>query len=361
MATGVVLTDEFIPLMEQRLHKEPTPRYIYHQFVMEKFDFNTKPGDTIRVEGPVFLTVPTNPDTARKLASLSTRLDAQNTQGFTMNKQEITLDEWIGPGDATQIKPLVLQEYDVKHSIHSLVDINGGILAEDYHAWRDAKIRKRFTDNTFKSFVGNKAQATSLLTTDVLTTDSFIKTGNVLDLRLIPRFPDGNYIAIIDNSTQATLFQEQKFLDATTRGNAKDTAPIFTGELGVYGMIRYVMTNNIPTVAAGQSGTPFNASQAFVFGTSLFGLQPLGDAEGLIHQDRSNFLKGFGAGPIVMLNGMPVEVRFREVTDYGRFSTVIWIEHSEYRVLDPNPGSGKNVGVDTRFAQTVIGNTSVTV
>lgn len=354
MATGISYPDELIPLMEQRLHAEPAPAYIFSQFVMEKLDFNTRPGETARIEGPAYLTTPTNPDTARKVASLSTRVDAQSTQQFSLNKQEITMDEYIGPGDATQVKPLLLQEYDVRHSIHDLAAINGAVLAEDYHRWRDSIIRKRFTDNTFRNLVNNRPQLTNLLTTDLMSTDAFIATGAILANRQIPRFPDDNYLAIIDESTQATLYSEQKFLDATTRGLAS-SAPVFRGEIGVYGGIRYVRTNNIPVVAAGGSGTAHNASQAFVFGTSLFGMMALGSAEGLISASRAEFLRGQGAGPVVMLNGMPVEVRFREVTDFGRFSTVIWIEHSKYSVVDPNPGGSKTVGIDTRFLQTMYG------
>lgn len=361
MATGITYSDELIPLMEQRLHAEPAPSYIFHQFVMENFDFTKRPGDTMRIEGPTYLATPTNPDTARKLASISSLVANQSTQQFSLNKQEVTLDEWIGPGDATQVKPLVLQEYDVKHSIHDIAAINGAVLAEDYHRWRDAIIRKRFTDNTYRTYVNGRDAASTLQTGDYLSTDEFIKVGAQLANRFIPRFPDGNYIAIIDESTQATLYQEQKFLDATTRGGRPaNEAPVFTGDLGAYGTIRYIRSNNIPVVAAGSSGTPFNASQAFVFGTSLFNMLPMGTEEGLIAQDRIDFLRGFGAGPVVMANGMPVEVRFREVTDYGRFSTVIWIEHSIYRILDPNPGAGKTTGVDSRFLQLLVGNVKAT-
>ena len=363
MATGVGYPDELIPLMEERLHKEPSPNYVFWQFVMEQIDFTARPGDTIRVEGPVFLTPPTNPDTARKLASLTTRVDAQTTQAFSMNKQEITLDEFIGPGDATGVHPLQLKEYDVKHSIHQLADINGGILAEDYNRWVDQIIIKRFTDNTFRSYVNSRGAVSALLTGDIFSTDVFAKVAAKLANRFIPRFPDGNYLAVIDESVQATLYQEQKFLDATTRGGyPPQDAPVFTGELGVYAGIRYLRSNNIPTVAAGSSGTPFTGSQSFVFGTSLFNLFPLGSAEGLIGaMNREAYLRGFGTGPVVKVNGMDVEVRPREVTDYGRFNEVIWIEHSKYSVLDPNPGGGKTVGVDTRFCETVYGNTTATI
>jgi N4-gp56 family major capsid protein len=348
MATTPTYPDELIPLMEQRLHMEPVPKYIFHQFVMEQFDFTAQPGDTIRVEGPVFADPVSDPTTDRKLATLASKVSDNAVQNFSMNKQEITLEEYLLK-NAYQLK-----EYDVKHSIHDIAEINGSVLAEDYHNWRDSLARYRFEQNTYRNYVGGTSLAT-LAGTDYYTTDFFLKVAGSMSDAHIPQFPDGNFIAIIDPLIKSTLLQEQKFLDATTRGIAS-SAPIFTGELGVYGGVRFIESNNIPKKTGGTSPT-FNASQAFMFGTSLFGLFPLGSAEGLINREREDFLRGQGAGPLVQLIGMPVEVRPWEITDYGRFSSVIWIEHSFISPLDPNPGDGKTKGVDTRFSRTLYGAT----
>lgn len=360
MANNVIITDELIPLMEDSLFDNPKPSLVFSQFSNEYFDIGQRKGDTVRIMAPDYLAKTVNPRTARTLATLGTLVANQAVQTFTEKKQEIQLNEWIGPGTTTAVSPLQLQEYAWMHSIHDLASVNGALLAEDYHQWRDDMYIAALAANTYRSYVNNKASVSSLASTDVFTTDSFADIAAKLGTRNIPKYPDGNYIAVIGPKTKAQLLKEQKFLDATTRGIASQ-APVFNGELGVYVGIRFVESTNIPTVSMGSSGTPFTGEQAFVFGPNGFGLFPVGSAEGNLSDIRRDFFRGTGAGPLVQANGMPVEARFWEVNDYGRFSTVIWIEHAEYKVLDPNPGSTKTVGTDTRFSETLYGAVSSTI
>lgn len=361
MANSTVqITDEFIPLMTEQLFLNPRPDLVMSQFSNEYFDIGERKGDTVRIMAPDFLVPTTNPRTARTLPTLGTLVSSKAVQSFTEQKQEIQLNEWIGPGTATDISPLQLQEYSTMHSIHDLVAVNGTILAEDYHRWRDDMYIQSLMNNTFRLYVNNKASVSNLTSADLFTSDTFADVAKKLGKANVPKFPDGNYIAVIGPDIKAELYKNQKFLDATTTALLAN-APVFNGDLGSYVGIRFVESTNIPDVAAGSSGTPFSAQQAFVFGPTGFGLFPLGSAEGNLPEIRRDFFRGTGAGPLVQAVGMPVVARWWEINDYERFSTVIWIEHAEYTVLDPNPGVGKTKGVDTRYARTVYGATGSTI
>jgi len=360
MANNVKITDELIPLMEQSLFDNPKPSLVMSQFSNEYFDLGQRKGDTVRIMAPDYLAATVNPRTARTLASLGSLVANQPVQSFTEQKQEIQLNEWIGPGTTTAISPLQLQEYDWMHSIHDLAGVNGAILAEDYHRWRDDMYIQALANNTFRIFVNNKASVNSLASTDLFTPDTFADAAAQLATANVPKYSDGLYIAVITPKVRAELYKNQKFLDATTRGKGA-SAPVFNGDLGEYVGVRFVESTNIPTVAAGSSGISLTAQQVFMFGPSGFGLFPLGTAEGNLSDIRRDFFRGAGAGPLVQANGMPVEARFWEVNDYGRFSTVIWIEHAEYKVLDPAPGAGRTVGTDTRYSRTIYGATSSTI
>lgn len=353
MATGIFFSDEFVPVIEEKLFREPGPDTVFDQFVMELDDFSMKPGDTKRVNGPTFLSEVSNPYTDRMLTSISDRVSDNAPQHPDMNKQEIALAEHLLPS------ALQVQEYEAAHSMHDLAEMNGVDLARDYHLWRDAYIRNRMLDSTFVRYVSGAANEAALTTSNKISTDELMISATLLSQRYIPRYPDGNYIAVVDDATVTQLFTEQKFLDATTRGVGA-AAPVFRGELMVYGGIRFVKTNHMPTTTCDSDGTPFQGSQVLLFGTSTFGMMPLGTADGLISQDKIDFFRGMGAGPVVALRGMPVGVRFNEVTDYNRFQEMIWIEHSMYKVLDPGVtvySGSKTVGTDTRFVQKLVGAT----
>lgn len=349
MATGVMFADEYQTKLTQGLHVEPAPQYVFWQFVNEIPFFEAEKGQTVQVNGPNWLAELSDPIADSQLASLATKVADQTVQNFTENKQSIELLEKLLKN------PLQLQEFDIKHAEHNVQDINEAVLRESYHKTWDGIYRNRLVNNTYRSFSGDATALANMDSADVMATDEFIKVAVVLADRYIPKYPDGNYIAVIDPSTKGKLLREQKFLDATTRG-LQANAPVFNNEIGVYAGIRFVESNNIAKVSAGSPA--FNVSQSFIFGTSLFNMNPLGALGGWLPQQRFDFLRGFGAGPLVKVVGMMAEARIHETTDYGRFREVIWIEHSECKVLDPKPGAGKTIGTDTRFCQTLYGATT---
>lgn len=353
MATGIFFADEFIPVMEDAFFREPGPDTVFDQFVMELDDFSMKPGDTKRVLGPTFLAEPSNPYTDRKLSSISDKVSDNPSQHPDLNKQEIALEEHLLPN------ALIAQEFEAAHSYHDLAQMNGAVLARDYHRWRDAYIRNRMLDSTFVRYVGGVANEAALTSAAKITSDEIMITATKLAQRYVPTYPDGNYIAVVDDATITTLYTEQKFLDATTRALAAN-APVFRGEMCVVGGVRFIRTNNMPTTTGDSDGTPFAASQVLIFGTSTFGMWPMGTADGLVSAERIAFMNGMGAGPVVALRGKPVSVRLREVNDYGRFQEMIWLEHSMYKVLDPGVtvyDGTKTIGTDSRFIQKLVGST----
>lgn len=350
MATGIFFPDEFIPVMQAELYREPGVETVLDQFVMEINDLQMKPGDTKRVLGPQWLAKPANPLTDRKLASIQDKVSDNAAQNPTIVKQEISIDEYLLP-DA-----LIVQEFEAAHSFHDLAQMNGVVLARDYFVWRDEMIKKRMLDSTFVRRAGGKADDASMTLSDRVSLDELVYTATDLKNRNIPTYSDGRYICVVGPNTEATLMTEQKFLDASTEA-LREEAPLFRGSLGTVAGIRFIRSNNIDTKTVGTNPNDYEAEQVIMFGTSNFGMHPLGSAEGIISQKRMSFLSGQGAGPIVGLRGMPVEVRLREVTDYGRFQEMIWIEHSGYSVLDPHVASyaGKTVGTDSSYIQILVG------
>jgi N4-gp56 family major capsid protein len=353
MATGIFFSDEFIPVLEQELFREPGEDTVFDQFVVELDSFTSKPGDTVRVNGPTFLTKLTDPYNDRMLASISDKVSDNAAQHPDMNKQEIQIQEHLLPN------ALIVQEFEAAHTVHDLAQINGAVLARDYHLWRDEYIKARMLDSGFLTYVNDRANEAALVeATDLISMTELVKMQARLANRYIPRFSDGNYIAIVDDATIATLMVETKFLEACTRALGAGT-PLFRGELVNFAGVRFIRTNNMDTTTGDSDGTPFVASQVLMFGAGTYGMWPSGTADGLVNQARMEFFRGNG-GPVVEVRGMPVEVRLREVNDYGRFQEMIWITHNMWKVLDPGVtvyDGTKTVGTDTRFIQKLVGST----
>lgn len=353
MATGIFFSDEFIPVLEQELYREPGADFVFDQFVMELDSFTSKAGDTVRVNGPTFLAPTSNPYTERMLSSISDKVSDNAAQRPDLNKQEVQIQEHLLPN------ALIVQEFEAAHTVHDLAQINGAVLARDYHMWRDDYVKNRMLDSTFVRYVGGVANEAALTSAAKISIDELVITAALLSQRYIPRYSDGTYMCVVDDAIIATLMTEQKFLTASTTALLAN-APLFRGELTTVAGIRFVRSNNMPTTTGDSDGTPFLASQALMFGTGTYGMWPAGTADGLVSQAKMDFFKGNGAGPVVEVRGMPVEVRLREVNDYGRFQEMIWICHNEWKVLDPGVtaySGSKTIGTDTRFIQKLVGAT----
>jgi len=351
MPNGIIFPDAFVPVLSGELHREPTEDHNLYQFVMELINFGRQPGEKVRVNGPLFLDEVADPDTDRMVSDLGVKVSSNASQTLDMNKQEITLRENLLP-NALQVR-----QYEAAHSFIEVAQLNGAALAVDYFRWRDKYIRTRLLASTYKSYAGDATGTSDMDANDKYAIATFVRAAAVLSKRYIPRFPNGRYICVIDPAIEATMYENQQFLDATTRAMAAQ-APLFKGQIGPFAGIEFIRNNNIPTKTAGASSN-LQASQAIMFGSGTYGLFPMGTADGLLSKEKIAFYGGEASpvanGPIVCVAGMPAEARINDNTDYGRLNEMIWTSHEEFSVLDPNPGSGKVVGRDSRFIQNIVG------
>jgi hypothetical protein len=351
-SSGLRFTDDYVTVIEAPLFFEPMKKLVYWQFAMELDDLSKKSGETVRVIGPQLLARPTDPRTSRRIAAVSSRLIDNPVQELSNVYQEVTIDEWA------LLEPLIVREYNNARTMHDQAHWNGVALARDFHETRDELIQEAMLGSGFVRYVSGVAAETDMTTSLKFSTDEFVANAAILSLRDIPTFADGKYISLIDAAIEATLMVEEKY-QAAARAMG-DRAPLFTGHVADFGNIHFVLAPTTPTVEVNSDGTPFDASQALMFGTSTYDMFPVGTADGLIKQDRLDWLGGMGAGPVVVVRAQPVEVRLGDETDYGRQQTMTWLEHGQYSVLDPgvNAYDGtKTVGTDTRYIQKVIGAT----
>ena len=348
---GIIFPSALVPVLSGELHREPTEDHNLYQFVMELINFGAKRGETVRVNGPLWMDEVVDPETDRQVASLGDKVSANPAQTLDMNYQEIALRENLLP-NALQVR-----EYEKAHSMIEVAQLNGAALAVDYFRWRDKKIRNKFLASTYKTYGGDATGLADLVAADVYNINVFNRAKVALSKRNIPRFPNNRYFCIITPAIEAKLLENQVYLDATTRAKGS-AADIFKGWVADFLGITFIVNNNIPTVTANSGGSAFQADQAIMFGSGTYGLMPMGSADQLISKEKIAFYGGEASpvsnGPIVCVSGMPVQARLNDNTDYQRYQEMIWISHEEFSVLDPNPGSGKVVGRDSRFVENIV-------
>lgn len=342
--------NEYVDKLTAALHRKPAAEYVFWQTGFEFHNFMASKGDTVKVNAPEFLPKYVDPIADAKLAGITTKWTDQATQEFTENQQSVVLQEYL------MKKPTILYEWDKSYAEHSVVDINEAVMAEDYNQRLDDHLIKLHAANTFRTY-GNLKEAAAAMTksgstSDQASFDIFSKARLQLSSRHIPKLGGGLYMCYIDEKVEATLFLDQRYQDNFARALAQ-SSPVFTGEIGEIFKLKFVVSDNVPTVTVGQSGTPFEASQCFLYGASTYDAFPIGTFDGFIG-DRAAFLDGKMAGPIGKVTGaVPAEVRVNVQDDMGRQQIAGWIEHMEAKMIDPGVTvvAGKTVGVDSRFQQ----------
>lgn len=299
----------FFAILSSQMLKDPSPAYVFDQFVDREIDFTKTEGDTIVLNrypnfGEAGLT-----QVARQLSE-TTPIGIADPVGITAQAVTIILQEYGGPYNTAvnRVVPLGITEKVARRAQQKLIDwknptdffnsIGGQLLKDDQLRWHDRVLCRLFLTSPNTTNPGSKADGATLVT-DKISTDDLIRIKEKLFTRNVPTFSDGLYAAIISPRMESHLKQDDKFLRAMQFGSPQR---LYKGELGIYEGFRFICSNNVPT-------------------------ETVNSLTGYLGIFCGPHAVGYGVG-------LPPEVRRNKNDDFERFLYLIWLTYSGYAALD---------------------------
>jgi N4-gp56 family major capsid protein len=158
-----------------------------------------------------------------------------------------------------------LAKLTVKHPVtQKALELLGSQAAKTYDRLINTTVVAG-TSVIYANAVANRAAIAA--GTDVPEFEEFRKAVAQLRNNGAQEFDDGNFVAVVDPSTEMDLMKDSSFRDAAIR-SGKDE--MYKGQIAVFGGIRFVRSNNIPTIA---STTTVHTS--YVFGKDAYAVTDL--------------------------------------------------------------------------------------
>jgi N4-gp56 family major capsid protein len=222
----------------------------------------------------------------------------------TMGQVTVTIREYGGPHDGSDVAPIGISDYLKRRATHDLVAYLGLLLRRDRNRFVDRAIVDLMLTTTNVTTPGDTAEddlvADQLMTEDVLSEILF-----QLQTRNIPTFSNGMYMLVIGPKHLKDLKGDEKFRESV-RYLGTDGA-LVQGHIANHGGFMIVEANSIPNSDVGGGG-----------GGGVVGFQAL----------------AFGPEAIGWAIGMDTEARPSKDDDYGREDRVLWIAHEGWQLLD---------------------------
>lgn len=298
LTTSATLTQEFVDILSAELLLEPDVQFVFSQYCKTITEVGTQPGKTILIDRYPFLGG-TMSEAARALTD-GTAISTASPLGVTANQVSVTVKEYAGPHDSTNVVPLGVSEFLKKRAKHDVAGIVGSLLRRDKDAVMDAICRDLYLAVTNVTTADGTAEG-SILAGKPMTTSTLTEIKYQLDARNAPRFANGNYVLILSPKDEKDLL-----LDAGYREAARySTDRLFRGEIAQYMGFSVVRSNNLPTKGVG-AASAVTGYQSVAFGPDACG-------------------QGIGMAP---------EVRQSTDNDFGRKDLVIWLMHAGFKLLD---------------------------
>lgn len=116
---------------------------------------------------------------------------------------------------------------------------------------------------------GNAAR-TDIGAGDIAKMDNFATAIKTLRNNGALEFADGTFVAVIDPTVEYQLMKDSDFRDAAIRNGLGVKGEVYKGEIATFNGIRFVRSNNIPTVSS-----TVTVHTAYVFGQDSYGITDL--------------------------------------------------------------------------------------
>lgn len=240
------------------------------EVIAAEVDFNGKPGNSVRINRPVFANT-TYTESSRRVASGTTI----STTPITVSSQQtnLTLYRYGGPYDSTnsRVAPYAIESFDANMGVHKAASIHGTHLKRDFHRFIDA-VQVSLLDLASTAVYPEGMTAVNDATVAgsfPFTYEQLCRVGRDMDIANLPYFSDG-FRALVLTPTQVNqLAQDEKY------GKASVFMPqynvLFPGYVGTVNKF-HIFKSNTLTVSNNSSSVAIHYGHAIAPGALLAGM-----------------------------------------------------------------------------------------
>ena len=240
------------------------------EVIAAEIDFNGKPGNSIRINRPVFANT-TYTEASRRVASGTTI----STTPITVSSQQtnLTLYRYGGPYDSTnsRVAPYAIEAFDANMGVHKAASIHGTHLKRDFHRFIDA-VNVSMLDLASTAVYPEGMTAVNDATTAGMfpfTYEQLCRVGRDMDIANLPTFSDG-FRALVLTPTQVNqLRQDEKYRQASQFLPEYNVLfPSYVGSVNKF----HIFQSNTLSVTNNSSSIPIHYGHAIAPGALLAGM-----------------------------------------------------------------------------------------
>lgn len=332
---GADIIGGFLPVLSAIMRQNNRPGFVWWQFPTTRIEFQKGEGDTVRIPRAAYQPrATTKNDRLLSGNGVYTRIDSgsQNLSTGTINA---VLEEY-GLGRNSTYPPIMVANFTAAYSMIELLAILQRNIGYDYFSWENTTIREMFIPTS--RVVYNKRDAVVTAPGSIVAGDGAQCTrrylralsGYMKELQ-IPPFMNQKHVLVLPSSNVTQLSQDMdKFWAAPTPDalmaltnvlNPSLIAPSETERItGYVGDIEGFMIFEDNDYGVGAAGSPGVRTQAIAGNTVT---------------TRSGY--AFGADATGRGIGTEMELRYDEITDFGRSTRVIWRSEESFVPMDVDP------------------------
>jgi N4-gp56 family major capsid protein len=261
---------------------------------------STDPGKVILIDRPAYLGG-TFTETSRRLTE-GTAVTA-TPQAPTMGQVSLTIREYAGPHDGSNVAPIGITDFLKRRAKHDLIEYVGMLLRRDRNKFVDRVIVDELLSTSNSTVATGSDLLVSAPGSNRLTAATLADVKKKLLERGVPTFPSGNYMLVLSPQHEVDLRADDEYREVT-RYLVRDGSGL-TGYSHSFGGFDICVSANITTTTPG-GGNTTTVYQALAFGPESIG----------------------------WAIGMDAEARRSKDDDFGREDRVLWIAHEAFKILN---------------------------
>lgn len=231
--------------------------------------------------------------------------DILSAKTMSATQKTIKVTEW---GNAIQVSEKLL-----RLSWDDVMAEAATLLGRDFAVVRDLALRDAALDTTNAVFAGDRADQFALLADDYLNIDSIRDAVELLQTNNAPKFFGDYYVCFLHPHQAAQLKRDPDWEDAHRYAGTRN---IFTGEIGRFDDVIFIVSTHMPNGAVGATSPAYDATLV----SGYVNPNDPGDS------NAAPLYKAvvFGDQCLHIAESLPVELRDNGVEDFGRKHGLAW-------------------------------------